>query len=238
MTNRKSESVAARRALVPLFLILCVLAAIPCLAADTGNDDTEFGGIRFGVGLSITIDFGSDSRVESAEIIDGRVRVTEDRNVIPRVLLETHYFFPATTKRFLWIKEPGTWAWGPFVGLQSSDSEVIDAFAVGLMVGFRRTAEGVSEQADKVRGAKSALRSDDSRKTRSTLTSERETLKSMADAAGKSSFNIGIGLIVDPRSKVLGDGFVENEAPPGSETTVRFRTTDQWGAVLMFSFSF
>ena len=52
------------------------------------------------------------------------------------------------------------------------------------------------------------------------------------------SWNIGIGYVVDPHVQVLGDGFVANQAPPGTETTVRFRETSQEGWSIIFSFSF
>ncbi len=238
------------RSLVCALSLLCPLWA---WAANGGSEDRSFGGLRFGAGLSVTFDTGSNERVESAEIVDGVVRVTEEKNVITRILLETHYFFPATTRAFLGIKEPGTWAWGPFVGVQSSTDDVIDAFAMGLMVGFRKEAEGVAEKAAEVRAARVARktaraaldRADASMKEMDALEEAEENLAGAkaelgktADTGGASSFNIGIGAVVDPRVQVLGDGFVENQPPPGTETEVRYKTTDQWGVVVLFSFSF
>lgn len=57
------------------------------------------------------------------------------------------------------------------------------------------------------------------------------------DASG-SSWNIGIGGVSDLNVKVLGDGFVENMAPPGAETAVRYKTKSQDGWVVIASFSF
>ena len=57
------------------------------------------------------------------------------------------------------------------------------------------------------------------------------------DASG-SSWNIGIGGVSDLNVKVLGDGFVENMAPPGAETAVRYKTKSQDGRVVIASFSF
>ncbi len=52
------------------------------------------------------------------------------------------------------------------------------------------------------------------------------------------SFNIGVGVMVDPNTKVLGDGFVANQAPPGTETEVRFKETEQIGILVLVSTSF
>lgn len=57
------------------------------------------------------------------------------------------------------------------------------------------------------------------------------------DASG-GSWNIGIGGVSDLNVKVLGDGFVENMAPPGAETAVRYKTKSQDGWVVIASFSF
>jgi hypothetical protein len=57
--------------------------------------------------------------------------------------------------------------------------------------------------------------------------------------AGKTdipTFNIGIGFIVDPNEQVLGAGLTRN-APLPKNDTLRFRTKDQIGALLTFSFS-
>ncbi|WOJ98182.1 hypothetical protein R0137_06340 [Congregibacter brevis] len=53
-----------------------------------------------------------------------------------------------------------------------------------------------------------------------------------------NSWNIGLGWAVDPNVNILGDGFFENQPPPGSETVVRFKETSQQGLFLIFSFSF
>lgn len=53
-----------------------------------------------------------------------------------------------------------------------------------------------------------------------------------------SSWNIGLGLVVDPNVKVLGDGIEENKPLPSGETEVRFKEKSQWGALIISSFSF
>ena len=58
------------------------------------------------------------------------------------------------------------------------------------------------------------------------------------NAESAQSFNIGIGLSVDPNAQVLGDGFFANMAPPGNETVVRYQRDTQLSLADVFSFSF
>jgi hypothetical protein len=60
------------------------------------------------------------------------------------------------------------------------------------------------------------------------------------DAPSTSSWNFGIGLRVDPKAKVLGDGVVANQAPPPSVTTADqlLKTQPRYGIMLLSSFSF
>lgn len=53
-----------------------------------------------------------------------------------------------------------------------------------------------------------------------------------------NSFNIGVGAIIDPNTRILGDGFVANAAPPAGEVEVRYRETSQLGWMILTSFSF
>lgn len=53
-----------------------------------------------------------------------------------------------------------------------------------------------------------------------------------------NSFNLGIGAIVDPHTKVLGDGIEKDKSLPTGETEIRFKETDQWGLFFVFSASF
>lgn len=57
-------------------------------------------------------------------------------------------------------------------------------------------------------------------------------------SSASSSWNLGFGVVVDPNVKILGDGFEENQPPPGNETQVRFKETDQWGLLILGSYSF
>lgn len=53
-----------------------------------------------------------------------------------------------------------------------------------------------------------------------------------------SAFNFGIGLVVDPYAKTLGDGIQKDQPLPAGETVVRFKERPIWGWLLFASFSF
>jgi len=53
-----------------------------------------------------------------------------------------------------------------------------------------------------------------------------------------SSWNIGLGFVIDPSVSILGDGVKENQPVPVGEQTVRFKETSQIGLLLLTSFSF
>ncbi|MDF2496358.1 hypothetical protein [Sphingomonas sp.] len=164
-------------------------------AASTGSDDTqEFGGIKFGVGMSVTIDLGESQRVVEAEIVDGLVRAVKTDNSKARIMLESHYFF--TPSYSLFGLDEDEWGIGPFLAVRPGSDDVIDAIAFGGMIGFRYAKDS------------------------------------------KSSFNIGMGLVIDPSVQILGKGLELDRPLPGNETEIRFRQTSQKGMLLMVSFSF
>ncbi len=183
-------------------------------AATSGTQN--FGGIDFGIGISMTYDLGKNERVRDATIVDGIVRVTHAENVRARVVLESHYFFTPTlgaTRRKeaddycadvkhdpvqyrncrSSLKDFGI---GPFVALQPGSDKVIDAIGAGVMVGLRRGTDRAS------------------------------------------SLNFGIGIFYDVDTQILGNGFEDDQPPPGNEVEVRFRRQSQSGILFLSSFSF
>lgn len=119
-----------------------VLVAVLALAgANAAAQETEeekareaeaertFAGLKFGVGLSATVDTGSTDRISDAVIDkEGIVRAKKKENAFARIMLETHYF---------WAPQPRL-GHGPFVAVQPGESEIINAIGFGWMVGFRR----------------------------------------------------------------------------------------------------
>jgi hypothetical protein len=59
--------------------------------------------------------------------------------------------------------------------------------------------------------------------------------KSVSDTA---SFNVGLGVVINPKTQVLGDGIEADQDLPTGETTVRFKTKSVWGIQLMTTFQF
>lgn len=54
----------------------------------------------------------------------------------------------------------------------------------------------------------------------------------------KESWNIGVGVMVDPNARVLGDGQEKNQKLPEGETAIRYKTEAQSSLMVTFSFSF
>lgn len=134
---KKAMRSGIRRVVLVGSILICGTAV-----ADDDGAVREFAGLNFGVGLSLTFDTGDNERVESATIVDGIVRVDDENDKVARIMLESHYFF-TPERKFLGLKDLGkdTWGYGPFVALQPGTDEIIEAIAIGVMLGFRR-AEG------------------------------------------------------------------------------------------------
>lgn len=178
-----------------------LLTALPAAAqektaeelAKDKDDRAQFAGLDLGVGLSLTLDMGDRPRVEEAELVNGIVRVTDQNDTRARIMLESHYFFTPDS-RFLNV-EPKDWGIGPFVAIQPGTDDIIQAGALGMMIGFRRP--GTS-----------------------------------------SSFNIGVGVVIDPDTQILGDGLVKDQPLPAGETEIRYKEESQVGLVILTSFTF
>lgn len=168
-------------------------AAQPVQAAAQNTRGNSFGGLDWGVGVSLTIDFPGLNRVKSAELVNDIVRVSHEEDARARIMLESHYFFPTQGKLF--GVPGGSWGYGPFIAIQPGTDHFIEAFALGIMIGFKR-------------------------------------------GTGNQSFNIGLGIAVDPDTQVLGQGLQPNQPLPPGETAIRYRRESQYGLVILTSFSF
>jgi hypothetical protein len=81
------------------------------------------------------MDMGSHKRIETASVVNNIVRVEKDNNDIPRLLLESHYFFEPTSSFRNVRKED--WGHGPFIAIQPGKNDLIDAIGLGYMLGFK-----------------------------------------------------------------------------------------------------
>lgn len=100
------------------------------------ENQTDFKGLKLGVGLSLTLDTGSNDRVDDAEVVGGLVRVKDEENARARIMLESHYFF-LPQRSFLGVSA-NDWGIGPFVAIQPGENDIVQAAGAGLMIGFRR----------------------------------------------------------------------------------------------------
>jgi hypothetical protein len=126
-------------------------AAIQTAAVEKAN--AELLGFKWGMGIAVSVDAQSGTPVKSASVVSGVVRVDEESPIVPRIFLETHKFFALKERdaiarsgaTLLKLDDQpvrvATWGHGPFVGLQSSGENVVDAFAAGYMIGWRRKAD-------------------------------------------------------------------------------------------------
>jgi hypothetical protein len=188
-----------------------VAAALP---ADTpppvATAPKPFDGLNFGAGVAMS--FGQQ-RVAQAALVNNIVRVTEAGNVTAGIVFESHYFF-VPNNSFFGFLAPGNWGHGPFVAVDASTSNgstVVGGVSMGYMIGFRRVGY------TPIPYTTTAVQTVDNH-----------------------SWNFGVGVRVDPQSKVLGDGIIANQHPPPGETStaVRLKTVPRTGVMLLTSFSF
>jgi len=163
---------------------------------------SDFKGLGFGVGLALTIDTGQNDRINTASVVDGIVRVDDEDGATANIMLESHYFFKSPSREggekvFFGLLEKSKFGHGPFVAMRPGDEDIVDAIALGWMLGLKRENE-------------------------------------VTDTA---SWNIGLGVVVDPDVQILGDGIQANMPLPGLETEVRFKEKTQVGILILTSFS-
>jgi len=108
-----------------------------------GSDDAEeksFLGANWGLGIGAVFGTGG---VDEAEVVNGIVRVKKDSDDTVSVFSEIHRFFrlPGRTQKEKMEDNEIRVGYGPFVAIQSSDDDIIDAFSVGLMLGWRPRGE-------------------------------------------------------------------------------------------------
>jgi hypothetical protein len=169
----------------------------------------SFGGLTFGIGLGLSLNTQSTSRVTSASVVNGIVRVTQTDDASADFVLETHYFF-VPNRNFFSVPQ-GDWGHGPFVGIVASPTgtNVIAAYTLGWMIGFREPSWTYDDKA-----------------------------KQWNATYSTSSWNFGIGVRVDPSVQVLGQGLVANQPLPAGETSIRYENKPGYGLMLLSSFSF
>lgn len=201
-----------RNTLLALLLATSTLLAAPrAQAQETVNN---FLGLNLGVGLAFTRDFSqSKRRVESASVVNGVVRIEEERDAMARVVLESHYFFEPDSAFFIGNVSPKNWGHGPFLAIQPGDKETINAIGFGWMWGFKK--------------GDTTIKTTDAKGNEITKTT-----------SPRESWNVGLGILIDPNARVLGDGLEPNQPLPAGETAIRYKTESETSLILIFSFTF
>lgn len=169
----------------------------------------SFGGLTLGLGIGTTFNTGGQNRVVSATTVNNIVRVTQTANASVGLVGESHYFFVPHVP-FLSVPA-GDWGHGPFVAIDASagNGDINTGFSLGWMIGFRQP----------------------------TWTYDPVT-RQWVGAYTNNSWNFGVGVRVDPKAQVLGDGIVANMPLPAGETSIRLKTEARYGLMLLSSFSF
>jgi hypothetical protein len=175
----------------------------------TSYGDTSWQGLNWGIGIAANFNLGGNL-VTGAEIDNGIVRVTDSSsNVGIGFVLEAHYFF----------KE-----WAPLADcLGYNCNDIATGPFVAIEVGNGATASPSNGPiTGYALGWMVGLHHPDATSAQS----------------NNSSWNFGLGLIVNPTAQVLGPGFAPNQPPPAGETAVRYETEPRYGLMLLSSFSF
>jgi hypothetical protein len=158
-------------------------------AAKTGNGTDSFWA-QFGVGLSVSAKLGGERSIDEAQLVNGIVRVTSERQVTPRLMLERHWYFKD------WSADNPHFLQGIYIGASLlGDKKLMDSVSLGWIVAFK------------------------------------------PNAGDKSTHNLGVGLAVEPYSRVLGDGIEKNKALPIGETSIRYKETNRTALVLFYTYT-
>jgi hypothetical protein len=215
----------------------CTHEATTATAAPPTSPDApvtqKFGGLTFGVGVGLNF-LAQKGTVASASVVNGIVRATAVDDTTASLLLESHYFF-VPNEAFLGLTSvpKGTWGHGPFVAIVTgatagnggnggTTSNVIDAYALGWMIGFRVPSTWVQCK----KGDTSCGNTDTNHSSW------------VPTYSGSSSWNFGVGFSVNPNAQTLGDGIIPNQPLPAGETSIRYKTQPLYGVILVSSFSF
>lgn len=171
----------------------------------------NFGGVDFGVGISFTLDVGKTDRVGDAELVNDIVRIKDVNNGRARIMLEMHHFFTPHGNLFLGRRNKIRDTAGNELALKDQEKEWGMGPFVAIQPGTNDIVEAVAA------GMMIGLRH---------------------DPKSAQSFNLGIGWVVDPNTRTLGDDIVANQPLPVGETSIRFKEEMQNGVLILASFGF
>ena len=186
----------------------------PVKAPATPYGTTTWGGLGWGIGIAADFDLGG-TRVTSATVVNNIVRVTDSSsNVDVSFVLEAHYFLRDYQFGFT----------GPTCTLAAALALNCSNVATGPFVALE------------IGGGSSATPAAGGPITGYAL-GWMVGLQHPTMASTSSSWNFGVGLRIDPKAQVLGDGLVANQPLPAGDS-IRYKTEPRTGIMLVSSFSF
>jgi hypothetical protein len=219
---------------------LCGGLSTQSAVAQNSNNDT-WGGLGWGLGVAADFDLGG-TRVNGAQIVTNAgnsiVRVTDSTtNVGVGFVLEAHYFFTnwdfsASNTKKNSACDVGSMSKDSTPNYVIRDSSNCTKVGIGpfiaLEVGGASASTAINQSTPITAFAMGVL-----------FGLHHPTIdpKTGLDTSTRS-WNFGVGLRVDPKAQVLGDGFVANMAPPAGETSVRYKYEPRAGVILLSSISF
>jgi hypothetical protein len=178
----------------------------------TVTNTTTWGGLGWGIGIATDFDM-TGGRVANAVIANNIVRVTDaSSNVGISFVLEAHYFLRDYQLRF-----NGSGMCSAQDALNCT--ELAHGPFVAIEVGDGSTATPAAN------GPITAY-------AMGWMVGMRHP------SSPTASWNFGLGLRINPKSQVLGDGIIANQPLPAGETVIRYRTEPRYGVMLLSSFSF
>jgi hypothetical protein len=214
-------------------LVFGLAVAALCVQTAAAADNpvppyVTWGGLNWGVGIAADFDVGG-SRVASATVVNNGVNnivrvIDTSSNAGISFVLEAHYFFAGPKKMGDALGDfepPGgcqmtdlrctEWAHGPFVAIEiGGGATAPTSTTTGPITGYAL-------------GWMVGFRH-----------------PTAATSSPTQSWNFGVGLRVDPKAQVLGDGIVANQPLPAGEATspIRTKAEPRLGVMLLSSFSF
>jgi hypothetical protein len=190
--------------------------------AQAQYDTLSWAGLNWGLGIAADFDIGG-TRVANASIVNGIVRLNDtSSNIGVSFVLEAHYFLKDLVTKGC---NPNLAIPLPKGGIDYNCTEVAWGPFVAIEVG------GGSTSSPQNNGPITAY----------ALGWMMGLHHPKVDSSGKpdtTSWNLGVGLRIDPKAQVLGDGFAANLPPPNGETAIRYKTEPKAGVMVMSSFSF
>jgi hypothetical protein len=186
-------------------------------AAQPSVPDKTLAGINWGIGLAADFDIGG-KRVANATVVNNIIRAIDtSNNVDVSFVLEAHYFFKA--------RETGT--------KQSCTATDFNIFNCNIVA----TGPFVAIEIGSSNGNSSGSGAISGYALGWMVGFQHPGLNKTSES---STWNLGIGLRVDPRAQVLGDGLALNQPLPVGEPSnpLRVKTEPRLGIMLLSSFTF